>query len=88
MEEEKFTDGFKGEGEMLERGGGAHLSSHPHIPLLPEPEPLLLSVTTSRCLASTISSLLDFDIMSCSEIPVTSHTSRRTLANISDFIIS
>ena len=23
MEEEKFTDGFKGEGEMLERGGGA-----------------------------------------------------------------
>ena len=51
MEEEKFTDGFKGEGEMLERGGGAHLSSHSHI-------------------------------------PVTSHTSRRTLANISDFIIS
>ena len=32
MEEEKFTDGFKGEGEMLERGGGAHLSSHSHIP--------------------------------------------------------
>ena len=23
MEEEKFTDGFKGEREMLERGGGA-----------------------------------------------------------------
>ena len=39
MEEEKFTDGFKGEGEMLERGGGAHLSSQSHIPLLPEPEP-------------------------------------------------
>ena len=32
MEEEKFTDGFKGEGEMLERGGGAHLSSQSHIP--------------------------------------------------------